>query len=76
MGPTACGKSDLGITLRSYLPIELISVDSALIYRGMDIGTSKPNNCILLQHPHRLLNIKDPSESYSAAEFQKNVLKE
>jgi len=76
MGPTACGKSRLSIYLRKYLPIELISVDSALIYRGMNIGTDKPNSTDLSNHPHRLLNIKDPVENYSAAEFQKDVLKE
>ncbi|QCI22992.1 tRNA (adenosine(37)-N6)-dimethylallyltransferase MiaA [Buchnera aphidicola (Macrosiphum gaurae)] len=76
MGPTACGKSHLAIYLRKYLPIELISVDSTLIYRGMDIGTDKPNFSDLSSHPHRLLNIKDPIEQYSAAEFQKDVLKE
>ncbi|WP_367673080.1 tRNA (adenosine(37)-N6)-dimethylallyltransferase MiaA [Buchnera aphidicola] len=75
MGPTACGKSKFAINLRSYLPIELISVDSALIYRDMNIGTSKPNDSDLLKHPHHLLNIKDPIESYSVAEFQKDVLK-
>ncbi|QCI17940.1 tRNA (adenosine(37)-N6)-dimethylallyltransferase MiaA [Buchnera aphidicola (Acyrthosiphon lactucae)] len=76
MGPTACGKSKLAICLRKYLPIELISVDSALIYRGMDIGTDKPSVSDLCNHPHRLLNIKDPIENYSAAEFQRDVLKE
>ncbi|WP_044005669.1 tRNA (adenosine(37)-N6)-dimethylallyltransferase MiaA [Buchnera aphidicola] len=76
MGPTACGKSKLAICLRRYLPIELISVDSALIYRGMDIGTDKPSASDLSSHPHRLLNIKDPIENYSAGEFQKDVLKE
>ncbi len=76
MGPTACGKSQLAINLRKYLPIELISVDSGLIYRGMNIGTDKPSVFELSNHPHRLLNIKDPIEHYSAAEFQKDVLKE
>lgn len=76
MGPTASGKSQVAISLRRYLPIELISVDSALIYRGMDIGTDKPNSLELLHHPHRLLNIKDPSEYYSSGEFQLDVLNE
>ncbi|WP_222836974.1 tRNA (adenosine(37)-N6)-dimethylallyltransferase MiaA [Buchnera aphidicola] len=75
MGPTACGKSQLAIDLRKYLPIELISVDSALIYHGMDIGTDKPSPSILSNHPHRLLNIKDPSEYYSAFEFKHDALK-
>lgn len=76
MGPTACGKSKFVIYLRKYLPIEIISVDSALIYRDMNIGTDKPNDFYLLHHPHSLLNIKDPSESYSAAEFRKDALNE
>lgn len=75
MGPTGCGKSRLAIYMRKFLPIELISVDSALIYRGMDIGTDKPSSSDLSNHPHRLLSIKDPIESYSAAEFQKDALK-
>ncbi|WP_367678304.1 tRNA (adenosine(37)-N6)-dimethylallyltransferase MiaA [Buchnera aphidicola] len=76
MGPTACGKSQFAIHLRKYLPIELISVDSALIYREMNIGTAKPSLFDLYRHPHRLLNIRDPSENYSAVEFQKDALKE
>ncbi|WP_422667575.1 tRNA (adenosine(37)-N6)-dimethylallyltransferase MiaA [Buchnera aphidicola] len=75
MGPTACGKSKFAIYLRSHLPIELISVDSALIYRDMNIGTSKPSFSDLSNHPHHLLNIKDPSENYSVAEFQRDALK-
>lgn len=76
MGPTGCGKSAFSIYLRKYLPIEIISVDSALIYRDMNIGTDKPNIFDLKQHPHRLLNIKDPSETYSAVEFRKDALRE
>ncbi|QIQ41557.1 MAG: tRNA (adenosine(37)-N6)-dimethylallyltransferase MiaA [Buchnera aphidicola (Aphis urticata)] len=76
MGLTGCGKSKLAIYLRKYLPIEIISVDSALIYRDMDIGTDKPNYWDLKMHPHRLLNIKDPSEIYSVAEFRKDAYKE
>lgn len=76
MGPTGCGKSKLSIYLRKYLPIEIISVDSALIYRDMNIGTDKPHSVDLKNHPHRLLNIKDPSEVYSAAEFRRDALKE
>lgn len=76
MGPTACGKSQFATYLRKYLPIELISVDSALIYRGMDIGTDKPSIADLSMHPYRLINIKDPIEHYSAAEFYHDVLKE
>ena len=65
MGPTASGKTALAIELRKILPVELISVDSALIYKGMDIGTAKPNAEELLAAPHRLLNIRDPSQAYS-----------
>ena len=66
MGPTASGKTALAIELRKILPVELISVDSALIYKGMDIGTAKPNAEELLAAPHRLLDIRDPSQAYSA----------
>lgn len=76
MGPTACGKTDLAIQLAEYLPVELISVDSALIYRGMDIGTAKPSPTELIKTPHRLLDIRDPAETYSAAEFRRDALAE
>jgi tRNA dimethylallyltransferase len=69
MGPTASGKTDLAIALRRHLPIELISVDSALVYRGMDIGTAKPTKKELAEAPHKLIDIRDPSEPYSAADF-------
>ncbi|MDO6708079.1 tRNA (adenosine(37)-N6)-dimethylallyltransferase MiaA [Photobacterium sp. 1_MG-2023] len=76
MGPTASGKTDLAIRLRQQLPVEIISVDSALIYRDMDIGTAKPDAAELSQAPHRLINILDPAESYSAADFRADALKE
>ncbi|MEM6051599.1 tRNA (adenosine(37)-N6)-dimethylallyltransferase MiaA [Erwinia sp. P7711] len=76
MGPTASGKTALAIALRQQLPVELISVDSALIYRGMDIGTAKPSAEELALAPHRLLDIRDPSEAYSAAEFRRDALAE
>ncbi|MEL6117308.1 tRNA (adenosine(37)-N6)-dimethylallyltransferase MiaA [Photobacterium sp. SP02] len=76
MGPTASGKTDLAIRLRQQLPVELISVDSALIYRDMDIGTAKPDAAELAQAPHRLIDIRDPSQSYSAADFREDALKE
>ena len=66
MGPTAAGKTDLAIELTKVLPCELISVDSALVYRDMDIGTANPSKELLAQYPHRLIDIIDPSESYSA----------
>jgi tRNA dimethylallyltransferase len=69
MGPTASGKTDLAIALRQHLPVELISVDSTLVYRGMDIGTAKPTAAELATAPHRLIDIRDPAEPYSAADF-------
>lgn len=74
MGPTAAGKTDLAIELARVLPCELISVDSALIYRDMDIGTAKPDKAALAEFPHRLIDIRDPAESYSAAEFRADAL--
>ena len=76
MGPTASGKTDLAIQLRQQLPVEVISVDSALIYRGMDIGTAKPSKAELALAPHRLIDICDPAESYSAANFRSDALRE
>lgn len=76
MGPTASGKTDLAIQLRSQLPVEVISVDSALIYKGMDIGTAKPSKEELALAPHRLIDILDPSESYSAMNFRDDALRE
>ncbi|TCK05609.1 tRNA (adenosine(37)-N6)-dimethylallyltransferase MiaA [Marinobacterium mangrovicola] len=74
MGPTASGKTALAMHLFDNLPCELISVDSALIYRGMDIGTAKPEPEELVSYPHRLIDIRDPAESYSAAEFREDAL--
>jgi len=74
MGPTAAGKTDLAIELAKVLPCELISVDSALVYRGMDIGTAKPDKALLAQYPHRLIDILDPADSYSAADFRRDAL--
>ncbi|MDH5786064.1 MAG: tRNA (adenosine(37)-N6)-dimethylallyltransferase MiaA [Chromatiales bacterium] len=76
MGPTAAGKTDLAIALVEQLNCEIISVDSALIYRGMDIGTAKPDAEILARAPHRLIDILDPAESYSAARFREDALRE
>lgn len=69
MGPTASGKTDLAMAMAQHLPVELISVDSTLVYRGMDIGTAKPTPTELAAVPHRLIDIRDPSEPYSAADF-------
>ncbi len=76
MGPTASGKTDLAIQLCQHLPCDIISVDSALIYRGMDIGTAKPSAEELVIAPHRLIDICDPAESYSAAQFRRDALDE
>ncbi|MCA2016856.1 tRNA (adenosine(37)-N6)-dimethylallyltransferase MiaA [Vibrio tritonius] len=76
MGPTASGKTDLAIRLREKYPVDIISVDSALIYKGMDIGTAKPTAQELAQAPHELIDILDPSESYSAADFRRDALNE
>lgn len=76
MGPTASGKTDIAIALSQIIPCSIISVDSALIYRDMNIGTAKPDAKILAQFPHRLINICDPSESYSAARFVKDAVHE
>ncbi len=76
MGPTASGKTELAIKLRQKFPVEIISVDSALIYRGMDIGTAKPEPWELELAPHRLIDILDPADSYSAADFRRDALDE
>lgn len=74
MGPTASGKTALAIELCQHLPCEIISVDSALIYKGMDIGTAKPTAQELALAPHRLIDILDPAESYSVAEFRRDAI--
>jgi tRNA dimethylallyltransferase len=74
MGPTASGKTDLAIALHEQLPVELVSVDSAMVYRGMDIGTAKPSPAELARAPHRLIDICDPAEAYSAADFRRDAL--
>ncbi|SDI56746.1 tRNA dimethylallyltransferase [Pseudomonas flavescens] len=74
MGPTAAGKTDLALALAHALPCELVSVDSALVYRGMDIGTAKPDRATLEAFPHHLVDIRDPAEAYSAAEFRCDAL--
>lgn len=74
MGPTASGKTDLAVALTKTLPCEIISVDSALIYKGMDIGTAKPEPEVLAEAPHKLVDILDPAEAYSAADFRRDAL--
>lgn len=76
MGPTASGKTDLAIALHKALGAEIISVDSALVYRGMDIGTAKPSARELELAPHRLIDIRDPAEPYSAADFCRDAHRE
>src|SRR5688572_11446291 len=73
MGPTAAGKSAFAIELAQKIPAEIISVDSAMVYRGMDIGTGKPNAAEMQGIPHHLIDIRDPLETYSAAEFAKDA---
>lgn len=74
MGPTASGKTALAMALCDALPCDIISVDSALIYRDMDIGTAKPTADELSKYPHRLINLRDASQSYSAADFCQDAL--
>jgi tRNA dimethylallyltransferase len=76
MGPTASGKTALAVGLVERLPCEIVSVDSALVYRGMDIGTAKPDAAVLARAPHRLIDICDPAEAYSAARFRTDALRE
>lgn len=74
MGPTAAGKTDAAIALHERLSCELISVDSAMVYRGMDIGSAKPSALELKRAPHRLIDIRDPVNPYSAADFRQDAL--
>ncbi|MGX5915326.1 tRNA (adenosine(37)-N6)-dimethylallyltransferase MiaA [Aliidiomarina sp. Khilg15.8] len=73
-GPTAAGKTQLAMDLADSMPCQLISVDSALIYRGMNIGTAKPSAAELARYPHDLIDIKDPAEIYSASDFRDDAL--
>ncbi len=75
MGPTASGKTGVAVELAQRLPVELISVDSALVYRDMDIGTAKPDAATLARAPHHLIDIIDPTEAYSAAAFRRDALR-
>lgn len=73
-GPTAAGKTDVALTLAerrrgTAAPVSLISMDSAMVYRGMDIGTAKPGPDVLARHPHALVDVRDPAEPYSVADF-------
>ena len=72
-GPTASGKTEASLALAERWPIEIISMDSALVYRSMDIGTAKPNADELARVPHHLIDIRDPAQAYSAADFARDA---
>jgi tRNA dimethylallyltransferase len=74
MGPTASGKSAVALTIASRLPVEIVSVDSAQVYRGMDIGTAKPDAATRARIPHHLIDIVDPDAAYSAARFREDAV--
>lgn len=76
MGPTAAGKTDLAVELVARMPAEIISVDSALVYKDMKIGTAMPDAKTLARAPHRLIDFLDPAEAYSAARFREDALRE
>jgi tRNA dimethylallyltransferase len=73
MGPTASGKTDLAVWLVERFPLDIVSVDSALVYRGMDIGTAKPDAATLARAPHRLIDLVEPTEAYSAGCFRRDA---
>ncbi|HEX7649055.1 MAG TPA: tRNA (adenosine(37)-N6)-dimethylallyltransferase MiaA [Noviherbaspirillum sp.] len=75
MGPTASGKTAAALHIARHLPAEIISVDSALVYRGMDIGTAKPTAAERAEAPHHLIDIIDPSDAYSAAQFREDAIR-
>ena len=76
MGPTASGKTDLAIYLTEHFPVDIISVDSAMVYKGLNIGSAKPSAEELAKAPHRLIDVVDPLDIYSAAQFRNDALKE
>lgn len=71
--PTGCGKTDIALDVARRLPVEIVSMDSAMVYRGMDIGTAKPPAHVLAEVPHHLVDIADPAESYSAGQFRRDA---
>jgi tRNA dimethylallyltransferase len=73
MGPTGTGKSDAALVLAERLPLEIVSVDSALVYRGLDLGSAKPSRDVLARVPHHLVDIVDPGEPYSAGDFLRDA---
>lgn len=76
MGPTASGKTPLAVKMVQHFPCEIISVDSAMVYRGMDIGTAKPDAATLQMAPHRLIDILEPTQAYSAGQFRQDAIGE
>ena len=76
MGPTAAGKTELAIRLAERLPADIVSVDSAMVYRGMDIGTGKPPPEVLARAPHRLIDIREVTDTYSAGDFRRDAARE
>lgn len=76
LGPTASGKTDVAIRLADEFPLDIVSVDSALVYRGMNIGTAKPDDATLRAHPHRLVDIREPEAPYSAGDFVRDAILE
>lgn len=76
MGPTAAGKTALAVRLAERLPVDIVSVDSAMVYRGMDVGTGKPEPHVLARAPHRLIDIREVTETYSAGAFRRDAARE
>lgn len=76
MGPTASGKTGVAVELAQRFPFDIVSVDSALVYRGMDVGTAKPDAATLAAAPHRLIDIRDPEDRYSAGDFVRDARRE
>ena len=74
MGPTASGKTDLALALADRFPLGLVSADSALVYRGFDIGSAKPDAATLARYPHALIDIREPDQPFSAGEFRDQAL--
>jgi tRNA dimethylallyltransferase len=72
-GPTACGKTDLALELARRVPLEIVSMDSAMVYRGLDIGTAKPSRAVRDRVPHHLIDVLDPAEPYSAGRFARDA---
>jgi tRNA dimethylallyltransferase len=72
-GPTACGKTELALELAASMPLEVVSMDSALVYRGMDVGTAKPSAAVRAAVPHHLVDVIEPNEPYSAGRFARDA---